>query len=106
MADCKDIPLAKDLLNSKTPIDIQTAIGIIQLTPFQIRRGEGKRKWEVWIEGFCRSEPPQVGPCCAFFKGREIGGNFSKVQKANNNVWHVTFYTIIGIPEYWGESPE
>ena len=42
--------------------------------------------------------------CYVFFKGAEIGGNFSKVVKQSEKLWAVTFETIISIPEFWGES--
>jgi hypothetical protein len=80
MAGCKDIPLFKDL-NYKNPIDVQTEKGVIQVTPFHVRRGEGKMKWVIEIDGLCRSEPPIATQCYVIFKGHELGASFHKVSQ-------------------------
>src|ERR1035438_3311700 len=91
MMICKDIPVAKDL-GSKTLIDIKTETGIVPLYVFQFRRGDGTRKWCLSIDGIVKSEVAMMKQCYVFYKGAEIGGNFSKV-KETNGIWSVTFET-------------
>lgn len=99
-----DIPLFKTF-NSKTPIDIQTQNGVVQLFPLHSKRGTGKQKWCLSIEGLVKEKVTIMEQCYVFFQGNELGGNFSKVKESSkpNNLWIVTFETIIPAPEFWGD---
>jgi hypothetical protein len=97
-----DIPKVKDF-DLKTPIDIETPHGIVQLFPTRATRGAGTKKWCLAIEGVCRKKVESSEQCSVTFKGGSALGNFSKVQE-RNRLWLVTFETIIPAPEYWEES--
>ena len=98
-----DIPLFKDLTRL-TPIAVKTIHGDVQMIFSSARRGSDRKKWCISIDGYCREEVSLMTQCYVFFKGAEIGGNFSKVVKQSEKLWAVTFETIISIPEFWGES--
>jgi hypothetical protein len=104
MNKCKDIPLAADIKEG-TEIEVQTEHGIIPLNVWRVVRGTGKRKWCISIQGFTRIDPPIRTQCYVFFKGNEVGSQFTQAEK-HNLTWDATLETIISIPEFWGESQQ
>ena len=97
-----DIPLFKELGN-KTPIEIQTPNGNVQLIPFRLKRGTGNKKWCLSIDGITRQSIDSMAQCFIYFRGAELGGHFAKAHESNG-VWRVTFETIIPMPEFWEQG--
>ncbi len=96
-----DIPLFKDF-DSKTGIEIKTPEGWITLFPNHGERGLGHGKWKLKIIGSVKGDVEPMKQCYVLFRGAELGGQFTKIDK-REHISIVTFETIIPNPEFWGE---
>ena len=98
----KDIPLTRDF-NRHTPIEVQTATGIVELYPYNVTLGTGSNKFSITIHGICTSNVQPMSQCSVCYKRTEYGGHFSSV-KGMDKLRQVAFETQIPAPEYWEES--
>lgn len=98
----KEIPRLVDF-DAEQPIEIETEKGILRMFPLRYKRGVGRNKWRVAIQGICHSNAELIQHCHVLFQGREIEGKFSKI-KAANYLWQVTFETVIPAPEFWAAT--
>ncbi len=101
-----DIPRA-NALNSKNPIQIETPSGIIRFYPEKYIRGTGNKKYYLTLRGIASAEVKQREQCYVYYKGNQLGGEFTLVAKTATDqpLWHATFETIIPTAEFWDGVP-
>ena len=98
----KDIPFFTDFKKHK-PIEIRTAMGIVQLFPHDAFRGTGDEAFCITIHGICISKVELTTQCFVYYKGVGYDGYFSSVKELKG-AWEVVFKTKIPVPEYWEYS--
>jgi len=99
-----NIPRASDL-SITDAIKVATPDGVVELFPFHLLRGVGKRKYCLSLYAFTDTAVAPTQTCYCWFRGVKYHGHFSFVSPKHRGRYTVQFETVIEDEAFWKGMP-